>query len=139
MIHFNREGTQMLQHTVSVMRDRMASEDGYGDPDREAVSNLRNMSCYDGSMVVLTGEPLDKADAEQLLRHVVNAELDHWIPDASQRLLYRAARALDMKAYPPLASAKDCGAEPHWHALINDWFAGIYVVRCVTCQRMYRA
>lgn len=139
MIYFGREDAQMLGHMAETASDRIAEAPGeYEENDRAVVSAVDLMHRA-GSSLVITGQPMDADLRAQMMAHIVSAELDNWVADSSQRLIYRAGRALDQKVHLPVADTKDCGAEQHWHVLIHDWCAGIYVVRCVTCQRMYRS
>lgn len=80
--------------------------------------------------------PADWFDPKAVMHDIIQAELANWVPGASQRLIHRAGSALDHPMPEP--QANDCGAEPGWHALVADWAAGIYVMRCVTCARLYR-
>lgn len=91
-----------------------------------------------GHGFVLTGAELPTADAEKLLREVVRTEIEHWVPNSSQRLIDRASRAL---GYEPLIDpmiTPDHGPLPQDHALIMDWVLGLYVGRCVTCGHMFK-
>jgi hypothetical protein len=140
MLHFNREDGQMLAHIGEVMGDRVA-EDEYTDEDREVVNRIdgigRKMEGGGTGALVITGEDISHMDAALVFAAVVQAELNHWIPNASQRLIHRAGHALGVRHPVMLSDNKDCGSEPGWHALIADWVAGIYVRRCVTCCRLY--
>jgi hypothetical protein len=140
MLHFNREDGQMLAHIGEVMGDRVA-EGEYTDEDREVVNRIdgigRKMEGGGTGALVITGEDISHMDAALVFAAVVQAELNHWIPNASQRLIHRAGHALGVRHPVMLSDNKDCGSEPGWHALIADWVAGIYVRRCVTCCRLY--
>lgn len=90
-----------------------------------------------GPAFVVTGVELDDKAAREMFLRILGAELDNWVPDASQRLLYRAGRALGIHHPVMPTDNPDCGAEPGWHALTSDWVAGVFVRRCVTCSRLY--
>lgn len=139
MIYVKKDELPMMSHTAEVMHDRMCSEpDQWGPECSRAVDHIDDMGKSSTPMLVLTGEELDRNAANHLFHDVVKAELRNWVPDASQRLLSRAAAALgSYPGYPLITEQTDCGAEPHWHALVADWAAGIFVRRCITCARLY--
>lgn len=87
---------------------------------------------------LVTGDEMGHPDAVAMFRQIVEAELDHWCPNASQRLIHRAGHALGVRHPVMLSDAPDCGAEPGWHALFGDWVAGLFVRRCATCCRIFR-
>ena len=128
---------QMLKHTAEVMGDRIHSEGGYTQGDSDVVDGIDHMGHADTSVVVLTGEECAEDEAKTLLRQVVEAELRHWVPGASQRLIYRAANALGFKQPYPLN--EDCGPEPGQHSLVGDYIAGLRVMRCASCLRAFAA
>lgn len=139
MIHFNRDELEMLDHAANTMNDRILCEpDEYTRSDNSAIRKLFQTANTETSAIVITGEELDKQERIWAFRQVLDAELRHWVPNASQRLLTRAAAALEVEYPPGVGKSVDCGAEPGWHALIGDWLAGIYVRRCISCARVYR-
>lgn len=75
---------------------------------------------------------------QQMLKHIVRAELAHWVPGASQRLLYRAGRIVGIEQPNPANGQPDCGDDPEHHALISDWVAGLYLHRCSNCFRLFQ-
>jgi hypothetical protein len=140
MIHFGHAHKQMLSHTAEVMGDRMHDEpDQWTNTDEATVDRIERMGKSPAGMLVITGDEMNLIDQRRLMAKVVNAELDHWVPDASQRLIWRASQVLNgTYGAVVLTDQPDCGAEPSWHALTADWVVGIYVRRCVTCGRLYR-
>lgn len=134
MIFFAKDEGRMLLHIAEVMGDRM--DDTY-EPEDEVTLDKVEAVGKAGSALVITGAEQSHMDAAQMFHVVVRSELDHWVPDASQRLIHRAGHALGVRHPVMLSDNPDCGAEPGWHALVADWIAGIYVRRCVTCCRIY--
>lgn len=135
MLHFTQEDAQMLNHTVDVIGDRIRSEGGYTPQDEATVVKLDQLAKTKGSALVLTGDALKGAEARDMLRDVVLLELRHWVPGASQRLIYRAGNALGLKQPWPMAD--DHGPDAGAHALVADYVAGLYLLRCVTCCRLF--
>lgn len=140
MLVFSKEEMQMVGHAAEVMDDRISNEpDEYNDADATSTAKLDAMSRAKTVALVVTGAEMDSASARHLMGQIVNAEMDHWVPGASQRLLYRASRALGVStASIHLYTEPDCGSKTA-HALVTDWVADIYVVRCVVCGRLDRA
>lgn len=137
MIYFGREDSQMLDHTVSTMRDKMLCEDGYTLGDHAVVAKVEEVSQAPAALV-LTGGELNRAEERELFRRIVNAELDNWVPNASQRLIFRAGRALGVGGSWPRQASEDCGDNPGDHSLFSNWVAGIFVRHCATCHRLFR-
>ncbi|AMD42777.1 hypothetical protein SEA_XKCD426_36 [Streptomyces phage Xkcd426] len=139
MLHIRHDELGMFKHAAETTQDRIHNDcTGYTDADQRAVNHIDVIGTRETSALVVTGDELLAVDAMRLFRQVVAAELKHWVPDASQRLLHRAAGALGVQAHGGLVTSNpDCGAEPGWHALTADWVAGIFVRRCVTCARLY--
>jgi len=137
MIYFGRDAQQMLDHVQDTMRDRVCEENGYTDEDTATVNKIHAMSKAETGQLVITGELLDGAAQMALYRQVVEAELDTWVPNASQRLLYRAARALDLYGREQLES--DHGDKPGMHALFRSYVGQVWVMQCSTCNRLFRA
>jgi len=134
------EAKQMLRHTADVMGDRLHHEDGYTDTDREVVDKVESLGREGStSAVVVTGEECDRESARELLRQIIDAELRAWVPNASQRLIYRATNALGLPdgIRPPRATAEDHGPNPADHPLVRDWVAGRPLLRCATCCRLF--
>jgi hypothetical protein len=139
MIHIRHDERQMLAHVAKVMDVRMSDEPTeYTDADTRAVLHLDQVGKCETSALVVTGAELDHTKARQLMRQIIEAEMRNWIPNASQRLLWRASWSLNVPLNHAAPVNPDCGAEPGWHALVADWVAGIYVRRCITCQRLYQ-
>ena len=135
MLHFTQDDQQMMNHVVDVIGDRMHHEDGYTPQDTATVAKLDQLA-KTPSAVVLTGDEQTEAQARQMLRDVVALELKHWVPGASQRLIYRAANAMGIKQ--PYPTADDHGPNPADHPLVRDWVAGWPLMRCATCCRLFR-
>ncbi|QBZ73525.1 hypothetical protein SEA_MISCHIEF19_40 [Streptomyces phage Mischief19] len=129
------EAKQMLKHTAEVMGDRIHHESGYTQGDSDVVTALDNIGRAPTSAVVLTGEECDDEAARALLREVIGAELRTWVPGASQRLIYRAANALGVRWVRP--TANDHGPNAGDHPLVRDWIAGMPLLRCATCARLF--
>ena len=137
MIHFTEDDALMLRHTADVMSERISSDSSYSENDQNVADRIERMG-QGRQSVLITGDELDHQDALVLYRNVVHAELNAWVPDASQRLLQRVGHALGVRHPLFLTGNRDCGAEPGWHALHTDWIAGIFVRRCTTCGRAYK-
>lgn len=90
----------------------------------------------ESSTLLVTGAELERQEAEDLLRQVLGAELAHWVPGASQRLLYRASAALGFQ-FPREQLKADHGPDPADHPLIRDWVGRSHVLMCVTCHRVF--
>lgn len=136
MIVFTERDRQMLRHIVDVVGDRMHHEDGYTEQDRLTFMKVQDMSTAPATVVVVTGEEID-SEARQMFQAIVRAELAHWVPGASQRLLYRAGRIVGVDQPNPAKGEADCGPDRADHALISDWVAGLYLMRCSSCFRLY--
>lgn len=144
MIPFDREDAQMLHHIVKdVMADRLAYDAEYTEKDRQVVDKLGELAdaAATGTVLAVTGRDLTddrgtNAEARKLFHKILNAELDHWVPNASQRLLHRAGAVLGVPQ--PKPRRDDCGPTEFDHALIHDWVGSAYLLRCSTCLRLYR-
>lgn len=141
MIVFGPEDALMLHHIAhDVLPDRLAYDSGYTDQDRKTVAKLQQMADQHETAVVLSGADLTDehgtdAEARALFQQIVQAELDHWVPNASQRLLYRAGMVLGVPQ--PQPRREDCGPARSAHALVHDWVASRYLLRCATCLRLF--
>lgn len=133
MLYLGREDTQMLKHVDEVIGDRLSGDDTYEDEDHATADKLGKLT---PPALLLTGDELTEAGAHALLRRVVEAELDAWVPGASQRLIYRASRALGFAHTEPRRT--DCGKELASHATVTRWVAGLYLRQCVGCSRLFR-
>lgn len=139
MIHFTQDDAQMLAHVVDVVGDRMHSEDGYTDTDRATMTKLEALA-KEGAALVVSGKDGQANVAElNLFLKIVRAEMTHWVPNASQRLLFRAGAALGIRQPNPAGLRADCGPDRINHATVADWVGTQYVYRCVNCARLYRA
>lgn len=78
---------------------------------------------------------MDTEDAAALLHRVVELELMHWVPNASQRLVHRAFTLVGQPHREP--QAPDCGPRHRDHPLIATWVAGWYVMQCCRCDRLF--
>lgn len=138
MIHIRHGERAMFKHTAEVMSDRMSDEPNQwvGD-DHRAVAKIGVIGEAKTSALVITGDELH--DGPELFRQIVEAELDNWVPGASQRLLRRASAALG-QGYRSQAEdgVPDCGPEASRHALIGDWVAGLFIRHCITCGHLFK-
>lgn len=125
--------TVAAEMLTEALEDRAYAND---NPDMSA-RKLEALGGLDHAFVV-TGAPLTTADATVLLREVVRTEVERWIPDASQRLINRAALALGFEGLLDPAFEKDHGPLPQDHALVMDWVLGLYVARCATCAHLFK-
>lgn len=130
---FDRDDTQMISHAVDVMGDRLSDGNDYTEQDGVTVTKLGELGT---PALVVDGAEHTDYELRAMLRRIVTAELDHWVPDASQRLIYRASRALGESF--PRARAGDHGPDPADHVLVAEWVAGLYLRKCATCQRLFR-
>lgn len=73
---------------------------------------------------------------EEALSAIVAAELRAWVPGASQCLIRRAADRMGVVAGIGYEDVTEC--TPDTHCLISDWVAGLYVLRCTTCDYLAR-
>lgn len=138
MILFTELDRQMLKHVVEVFEDRMLTEGGYTEQNEDTVTKLEKLAKTSTTAVVVTGDERD-AESHSMFREIVKAELGHWVPNASQRLLYRAGRIIGIDQPDPAKGLRDCGPDRAHHALISDWVAGLYLYRCVNCFRLFDA
>lgn len=136
MIIFTDKDRQMLNHVVDVIGDRMRHEDGYTEQDEQTVTKLDKLAKSPTTSVVVLADDVD-AEARQMFRAIVQAELRAWVPGASQRLLYRAGRIVGIQQPNPAKAQRDCGDDYANHALISDWVAGLYLHRCSDCFRLF--
>jgi hypothetical protein len=137
MLHFNQNDKVMINHiSGDVMHDRMSESDDYTQDDEATIAKLDRVASTGTTSAVFTGEELDPKGVISLMQSIVLAEAKNWVPGASQRLIRRAALALELPA-PPEPVSPDHGDSPGDHPLVADWTAGLYVLRCVTCERMF--
>lgn len=140
MQHITYTDRDLIAHAAEVMADRIADNgDCYTDSDVRAVDKLEAIG-KGGTALVLTGAELDLSQTSSLMGKVIQAELDHWVPGSSQRLIWRAAQALGFTAPAVLKhpfNDTDCGTEPRYHSLTPSWLAGRYLMCCSTCGRLY--
>lgn len=137
MLHIGHDERGMIEHAHETMNDRIMSEPTeFEDADTRAVLHLDVMGKAETSQLVVTGDEIDVDEARNLMRRVVIAEINNWVPNASQRLVWRASSALEHRVgFRP--DHLDCGDDRRQHYLVDEWAAGIFVRRCVTCQRLY--
>lgn len=139
MIVFTQNDRQMLTHITEVINDRMLSDDGYEGEDHATVGKLSAVAKrLEAGPVLVVGhdQPEDVANASSLMRSVLEAELNNWVPNASQRLLHRAATLLGYRFSTP--TQEDHGPNPGDHALFPGWLGGVFVRQCATCARVFR-
>lgn len=77
----------------------------------------------------------DTKACEDALYAVVAAELNNWVPGASQRLIRRAADSLRLVAGIGYEDVEECPDDRHCR--IYDWVAGHFVLRCIICDNMF--
>jgi hypothetical protein len=136
MQHIRHEELAMFKHTAEVMNDRLCdSGDEYSDNDSRAVDHIDDIGKSGTSALVLTGQDLSIVDCNRLMDQIVRAEVAHWVPNASQRLIRRAGLALgfSMHRFEHL----DHGAELRWHAVVRQWQWGTAYLQCVDCGRLF--
>lgn len=135
MISFTVNDARMATIASEILEDHCEdARRDYSRDDRESAKKLGKLR----QGLLVTGIEQSAAEAAELLKAVVQAELDHWVPDASQRLINRAATVLaDGPILDPVL-APDHGNNPGDHALIQDWVCGIFVLRCCTCARLFK-
>lgn len=135
MISFTANDAHMADHASEIMQDFCLERgSGYTRDNYDSAKKLGKLR----QGLLVTGDEQSAAEAAELLKSVVQAELDHWVPDASQRLINRAATVLaDGPILDPVL-ASDHGNNPGDHALIQDWVCGIFVLRCCTCARLFK-
>ena len=136
MLHIGYRDRDFLSHTGEVMQDLLYGRDGYTPGDEAALGKVQQLGKGNAALVV-TGEDLDVKQLTEIMREVISAELAHWVPDASQRLIWRAARALGFEP-TPRPGYVDCGAERIDHPLVPAWEYGLYLMRCSACARLFR-
>jgi hypothetical protein len=133
MLYMGWEDKPMLDHVNEIIGDRLSGGDTY---NAASVATADKLTRLTPPALLLTGDEMTEAEAHALLRRVVNAELDQWVPGASQRLIYRASRALGFSAAEPRRT--DCGDKVASHATVTQWVAGLYLRQCVGCARLFR-
>jgi hypothetical protein len=136
VLHIGYRDRDFLCHTGEVMQDMVLGHDGYTPDDEAALGKVQQIG-KGGTALVVTGEDLDVKQLTEIMREVISAELAHWVPDASQRLIWRAARALGFEP-TPRPGYVDCGAERIDHPLVPAWEYGLYLMRCSACARLFR-
>lgn len=129
---------QFLTWMVDLAHDAMCNRpDEFGSSDNLAFAYWRAQSkTGPEAMTAVQAAETSSEETAAMLRHIVQAELDHWVPDASQRLIWRAGLLLGLPTIPE-PTRPDCGPKHISHPLIADWVAGIYVMRCVSCNRLF--
>ena len=138
MIHWTTADALMLAHVVSEMNEHVMYDGDFTDKDRATMAKLEELSKA-GAAVTVTSEQQDYRAELGLFLQIVQAELDHWVPNASQRLLFRAGAALGVKQPDPARVRADCGAARADHATVPDWVSTLYVHRCINCAHLFRA
>jgi hypothetical protein len=135
MFHIDYPDRNFMTAAAETMQDRILSESGWEPGDQAACTKLEAMG-NGGTALVVTGADLDTEAAEALMLSVLEAEIDHWVPGASQRLILRASAALGF--YPhPLKDAQRC--VPGTCTTAGTWVARKPYMRCTDCGRFYRA
>lgn len=143
MILWTENDRRFVRHAHEVVREvAMANPSEYTDADDAAIdklSELGNGVGNGGPVLLVSGQPLSEARRWSLFSAVVAQNLDHWVADASQRLLFRAALVLELDGEYGARTEDDHGDNPDDHALVSDWVGNHYVQRCATCARLFRA
>lgn len=138
MIALNGNDQHLITRVAEVTEDNILDRaNEYTEADGASCKKLAAIGRA-GSALVLTGEDVTKLEAIALLRKVVEAELDHWVPNSSQRLIMRAFRAFGFEVHAMRPGVEDCGPNVWNHALYPDWVHGLYIRRCSTCARLFR-
>lgn len=136
MIHITSEDRHFTTHAAEVMQDLILEGNGYTEDDEQHCKKMGQLGSRRGLFV--TGEELSRSAATELFQEVIRYEMGNWVPDASQRLIQRAGAALGF-GLNLHTIAEDHGDDRGDHALVSDWFVGIYVHRCATCSRLFKA
>lgn len=131
MINVTPNDANMIRRGAA--QDRTSGYDFCRD-DRESIERIGKMR----RGLLVTGDPFTVDEGVALLKDVITSELEHWIPGASQRLINRAGVLLVGNAILDSAIEADHGPNPADHALRQDWVAGIFVLRCVTCSHLFK-
>lgn len=138
MFTWTAEDVTFMKHIQEVMSDRMSDGNDYTEDDRRSLAKLETLADSDVRIVsVIASKAALPRDTETLhLQDIVRAELTHWVPNSSQRLIRRAAVMLDLPVMP-VPAAEDHGDDRSAHALIPDWVGGLYLMRCATCNHLF--
>ena len=136
MQHIEHTDRDFLKHSAQVMQDRMWELGGYEPEDETACEKLKAMG-DGGTALVVTGVEMSARDRMAMLHRVIDAEVAHWVPGSSQRLICRAAGALSIGLR--LINDTDCGSEDKDHALAAVYIGGKDYRRCKTCGRYMAA
>lgn len=142
MITWNENDRQFARHAAEIMGDRLRHDDTY-EPEadgevRDKLSRLGKGPADGGVGFLVTGDVIERDEAHALMAQVVEANLADWVPNASQRLIRRAGLVLGL-AHPGQQVVDDHGPVAAHHPLTPDWVGGVYVQRCATCCRLFRA
>lgn len=136
MFVWTEEDATFMKHVQEVMGDRMSYENGYTDEDRGSLAKLETLADPAARVVIVNKGTQPRDLATMQLQDIVRAEIRNWIPNASQRLIRRASVMLDLPCMP-VPITEDHGPDRAEHALIPDWVGGLYLMRCVTCNRVF--
>lgn len=135
MIYFNSTAGPMLAHVKELADDAMATAPQGYDPEDEQVAAKLGQLAEAGTALVVTGQPASIDERRRLIRKIIEAEANNWVPDASQLLICRASRALGF--FAPEPRTDDHGPDEADHATISNWIGGLYVRHCATCCRIF--
>lgn len=141
MIDWNHNDASVATYAAEYLTDQMLDNPNEWDNcDDISVKKLAQLGANRGLLV--TGDVVTVDEAAALMKQVVLTEINSWVSDSSQRLIYRAARALSIDTpyfrFLGCTDDADHGPAPQDHALIQDWVCGIYTMRCATCGHLYR-
>lgn len=143
MFHIDYRDRAFMAVTAETMQDLILSEVGWEPEDQAACTKLEAMG-NGGTALVVTGGKLDPSQAHELMGSVIAAELENWVPGASQRLVRRAAAALGIEGWDndPVWPESDCTMH-RWQTFEvpgtrcqNRCRCVDTAVVCTRCQRM---
>lgn len=128
--HIVQRGAEWLEDAAE---DRASGYD-FDRDDRESITRIGKLR----RGLLVTGDQFTEDEGLALLKEVITSELEHWVPGSSQRLINRAGVLLVGGPILIGATEADHGPGPADHALLQDWVAGIFVLRCVTCSHLFK-
>jgi hypothetical protein len=132
MQYIGHTDRDFLNHSAEVMQDRMWELGGYERDDKSACKKLAALG-NGGTALVVTGVEMSAHDRVAMLHRVIDAEVAHWVPGSSQRLISRAAGALGVVLR--FVNDTDCGPEAQHHVLATIHVCGKNYRRCNQCGR----
>lgn len=136
MFTWTEEDVTFMKHVQEVMDDRMSDSNGYTDQDRRSLAKLETLADPAATVVIVNKGTLPRDVATLQIQDIVRAEMQNWVPNASQRLIRRASVMLDLPCMP-VPMYEDHGPDRSKHTLLPDWVGGLYLMRCATCNRLF--